>query len=87
MMRSFRLIRVAVLGLALAWTAPTYAQSFEGLDLGAQSKKKKKGATSSKKKKQTSRKTRGGKATPAPAPEEAPSEATASDSPASEAAP
>nr|BDT33421.1 adventurous gliding motility protein GltC [Myxococcus sp. MH1] len=49
-MRSFRLIRLAVLGLALAWTAPSYAQSFEGLDLGGQSKskKKKKGATSAK---------------------------------------
>ncbi|WP_164015155.1 adventurous gliding motility protein GltC [Pyxidicoccus trucidator] len=85
MIRSFRLIRVAVLGLALAWTAPSYAQSFEGLDLGAQSKKKKKGSTS-KKKKQTSRKTRG-KATPAAPVEEAPPEAAASESPAVETAP
>ena len=58
MIRSFRLIRVAVLGLALAWTAPSYAQSFEGLDLGGQSKKKKRGSTTSKKKKTSTRKSR-----------------------------
>ncbi|MCP3141317.1 adventurous gliding motility protein GltC [Pyxidicoccus xibeiensis] len=80
MIRSFRLIRVAVLGLALAWTAPTYAQSFEGLDLGAQSKKKKKGAASKKKK--PTRKGKGKAATPAAAPEEDPTAATESPAPA-----
>jgi len=87
MNRSFRLIRVAVLGLSLAWTVPSYAQSFEGLDLGAQSKKKKRGSTTSKKK-PTSRKTRGGKATPAAPPEEDPDEAAdSSASPPAQAAP
>ncbi|MBZ4417077.1 adventurous gliding motility protein GltC [Myxococcus sp. RHSTA-1-4] len=76
MIRSFRLIRVAVLGLALAWTAPSFAQSFEGLDLGAQSKKKKRGSTS-KKKKTSTRKSRGGKATPA-TPEDTSEDASAS---------
>jgi len=63
MMRSFRLIRVAVLGLSLAWAAPTFAQNFEGLDLSGQSKKKR--ATS--KKKRTPRKARTDKAKPTPA--------------------
>ncbi|NMO22977.1 adventurous gliding motility protein GltC [Pyxidicoccus fallax] len=80
MIRSFRLIRVAVLGLALAWTAPSYAQSFEGLDLGGQSKKKKRGSTASKKKKTSktsSRKSKGGKATAATPPEEDSDDASA----------
>ncbi|XSF00262.1 adventurous gliding motility protein GltC [Pseudomyxococcus flavus] len=64
-MRSFRLIRVAVIGLSLAWTAPTFAQNFEGLDLSGQSKKKKR--TTAKKKRPT-RKARTQKAKPAPAP-------------------
>ncbi|NVJ02972.1 adventurous gliding motility protein GltC [Myxococcus sp. AM009] len=63
-MRSFRLIRVAVLGLSLAWTAPTFAQNFEGLDLSGQSKKKKRATP---KKKKPTRKSRADKATPAPA--------------------
>ncbi|WP_410478008.1 adventurous gliding motility protein GltC [Myxococcus sp. MxC21-1] len=66
MMRSFRLIRVAVLGLSLAWTAPTYAQNFEGLDLAGQSKKKKR--TTPKKK--PTRKSRADKAKPVPVQEE-----------------
>lgn len=73
MIRSFRFIRLAVVGLTLAWTAPSFAQSFEGLDLGAQSKKKKRGSTTSKKKKPTTRKARG-KTTP---PEDDAAEASA----------
>ncbi|ATB46898.1 adventurous gliding motility protein GltC [Corallococcus macrosporus] len=68
MMRSFRLIRVAVVGLSLAWTAPTFAQSFEGLDLSGQSKKKKR---PTKKKKRPTRKARTDKAKPAPVQDEA----------------
>nr|WP_204817776.1 adventurous gliding motility protein GltC [Corallococcus macrosporus] len=67
-MRSFRLIRVAVVGLSLAWTAPTFAQSFEGLDLSGQSKKKKR---PTKKKKRPTRKARTDKAKPAPVQDEA----------------
>ncbi|RKH17489.1 hypothetical protein D7Y13_39685 [Corallococcus praedator] len=63
MMRTHRFLRLAVLGLTLAYTAPTLAQSFEGLDLAGQSKKKKKGSSS--KKKATSSKRGKGKAAPA----------------------
>ncbi|NTX04193.1 MULTISPECIES: adventurous gliding motility protein GltC [Myxococcus] len=83
MLRSFRLIRLAVLGLALVWTAPSFAQNFEGLDLGGQSKskKKKKGASttrSSKASKSKKKPTRGsrGKTPPAPVEDDAPAEAT-----------
>ncbi|WP_163996809.1 adventurous gliding motility protein GltC [Pyxidicoccus caerfyrddinensis] len=87
MIRSFRLIRLAVLGLALAWTAPSFAQSFEGLDLGAASKKKKRGTTPSKKKKTTTtRKTRGGKSTKTPTPPEEDA-AASTETPAAESAP
>lgn len=41
MMRSLRLLRLAALGLTLAWTLPASAQSFEGLDLNAAKKGKK----------------------------------------------
>ncbi|WP_241758282.1 adventurous gliding motility protein GltC [Myxococcus landrumensis] len=84
MMRSFRLIRLAVLGLALAWSAPSFAQNFEGLDLGGQSKskKKKKGASSakssSKSKKKSTRNAKG--KTPAAEPE-ATAEETSAPSP------
>ncbi|WP_186001807.1 MULTISPECIES: adventurous gliding motility protein GltC [Corallococcus] len=54
-MRTHRFLRLAVLGLSLAYTAPTLAQSFEGLDLSGQSKKKKKGSSSAKKKTSTKR--------------------------------
>jgi tetratricopeptide (TPR) repeat protein len=52
MIRSLRLLRLALLGLALAWAMPAPAQNFEGLDTSS-SKKKKRGktSTSSKKKK------------------------------------
>ncbi|NOJ98739.1 hypothetical protein D7W82_19790 [Corallococcus sp. CA049B] len=63
-MRTHRFLRLAVLGLTLAYTAPTLAQSFEGLDLAGQSKKKKKGASSkASSKKKTSAKRGKGKAT------------------------
>ncbi|MCP3097711.1 adventurous gliding motility protein GltC [Myxococcus sp. K15C18031901] len=86
-MRSFRLIRLAVLGLVLAWTAPSFAQSFEGLDLGSQSKKKRGGKKSSGKttsaKSSSSKKKKGkassrGKATAPAEEEESASEAEAS---------
>ncbi|MBJ6763200.1 adventurous gliding motility protein GltC [Myxococcaceae bacterium JPH2] len=58
-----RLLRIAVLGLALVWAAPSHAQSFEGLDLAGQTKKKKKRGgssttTSASAKKKAPRKTR-----------------------------
>ncbi|NNC21941.1 adventurous gliding motility protein GltC [Corallococcus exiguus] len=63
-MRTHRFLRLAVLGLTLAYTAPTLAQSFEGLDLAGQSKKKKKGASSkASSKKKTSVKRGKGKTT------------------------
>ncbi|HZI08825.1 MAG TPA: hypothetical protein VE153_00475, partial [Myxococcus sp.] len=77
MIRSFRLIRVAVLGLSLAWTAPSFAQSFEGLDLAGQSKKKKRGGTSKKTKKPT-RKGKAAAAKPDEAEAEDPTAATPS---------
>ncbi|RKH51227.1 hypothetical protein D7X55_12545 [Corallococcus sp. AB049A] len=66
-MRTHRFLRLAVLGLTLAYTAPTLAQSFEGLDLAGQSKKKKKGSSSkaSSKKKTTAKRGKGKAATPA----------------------
>ncbi|RKH63608.1 adventurous gliding motility protein GltC [Corallococcus aberystwythensis] len=66
-MRTHRFLRLAVLGLTLAYTAPTLAQSFEGLDLAGQSKKKKKGASSkaSSKKKVTSKRGKGKTSAPA----------------------
>ncbi|WP_208719324.1 adventurous gliding motility protein GltC [Corallococcus sicarius] len=76
-MRTHRLLRLAVLGLTLAWTAPTMAQSFEGLDLAGQSKKKKKGSSSAKKKTTSTKRGKGkqtapaAEATAAPAPETA----------------
>ncbi|KFE63229.1 adventurous gliding motility protein GltC [Hyalangium minutum] len=52
MTRSLRLLRLALLGLALVWAMPAPAQSFEGLDTSSSKKKKKgKASTSSKKKK------------------------------------
>lgn len=54
MIRSLRLLRFALLGLALFWAMPSPAQSFEGLDSSSSSKKKKRGGkttTASKKKK------------------------------------
>ena len=53
MIRSLRLLRFALLGLALAWAMPASAQSFEGLDTSSSKKKKKggKNSASSKKKK------------------------------------
>ena len=75
MMRTHRLLRLAVLGLTLAWAAPTMAQSFEGLDLAGQSKKKKK--SSSAKKKTTSKRGKGKNTAPA---------AEATETPAPEAA-
>ncbi|NVJ28766.1 hypothetical protein HUW62_47000, partial [Myxococcus sp. AM011] len=84
MLRSFRLIRFAVLGLALVWTAPSFAQNFEGLDLGGQSKskKKKKGASSAKSSKKK-KPTRGakGKTTPAPVEEDGPDESALTPAP------
>jgi tetratricopeptide (TPR) repeat protein len=52
MIRSLRLLRLALLGLVLAWAMPAPAQNFEGLD-SSSSKKKKRGKnnSSSKKKK------------------------------------
>ncbi|AFE06434.1 hypothetical protein COCOR_05548 [Corallococcus coralloides DSM 2259] len=80
-MRTHRFLRLAVLGLTLAYTAPTLAQSFEGLDLAGQSKKKKKGASSkASSKKKTSAKRGKGKAT-APA-EEVDESSTATSEPA-----
>ncbi|AKQ67588.1 hypothetical protein A176_004500 [Myxococcus hansupus] len=67
-MRSIRLIRVAVIGLSLAWTAPTFAQSFEGLDLSGQSKKKKR--PTGKKKKPARGKARTDKSKAAPVQED-----------------
>lgn len=69
MIRTLRLLRFALLGLALAWAMPAPAQSFEGLDLPGSSKKKKKKATTKKKKTG-----KGKKAAPVeePPPEEAP---------------
>ncbi|GMT96422.1 hypothetical protein KH5H1_05410 [Corallococcus caeni] len=66
-MRTHRFLRLAVLGLTLAYTAPTLAQSFEGLDLAGQSKKKKKGSSSkaSSKKKTTAKRGKGKTAAPA----------------------
>ncbi|GHG74571.1 hypothetical protein GCM10012319_22450 [Comamonas sp. KCTC 72670] len=64
-MRSIRLIRVAVIGLSLAWTAPTFAQSFEGLDLSGQSKKKKRPTGKKKKPARGKARTDKSKATPA----------------------
>lgn len=81
-MRTHRFLRLAVLGLTLAYTAPTLAQSFEGLDLAGQSKKKKKGASSkASSKKKTSAKRGKGKVT-APA-----EDVDASSTAASESAP
>lgn len=85
MIRSHRLLRIAVLGLTLVWAAPSFAQSFEGLDLAGQSKKKKRGASSSKKVKKPTRKSRAagkGKVTPEPEPEATASEAPESTAPA-----
>ncbi|QAT86818.1 hypothetical protein EJ065_5284 [Corallococcus coralloides] len=66
-MRTHRFLRLAVLGLTLAYTAPTLAQSFEGLDLAGQSKKKKKGASSkaSSKKKASAKRGKGKVTAPA----------------------
>ncbi len=72
MNRCLRLIRFALLGLALVWAMPAPAQSFEGLDVPS-SKKKKKKATPTKKKK-----TSKGKKTPA---EEPPEEASPTPAP------
>ncbi|RKG91439.1 hypothetical protein D7V97_41850, partial [Corallococcus sp. CA053C] len=63
-MRTHRFLRLAVLGLTLAWTAPTMAQSFEGLDLAGQSKKKKKGSSSAKKKTTSTRRGKGKQTAP-----------------------
>lgn len=54
MNRTLRLLRFALLGLALCWAMPSPAQSFEGLDSSSSKKKKKRGGkttTSSSKKK------------------------------------
>ncbi|HLL04705.1 MAG TPA: adventurous gliding motility protein GltC [Myxococcaceae bacterium] len=51
MTRCLRLIRFALLGLALVWAMPAPAQSFEGLEPSSSKKKKKKGSTAAKKKK------------------------------------
>ncbi|NOK10039.1 adventurous gliding motility protein GltC [Corallococcus exercitus] len=77
-MRTHRFLRLAVLGLTLAYTAPTLAQSFEGLDLAGQSKKKKKGSSSktSSKKKTTAKRGKGKTAAPAEDPTEESSTAT-----------
>jgi TolA-binding protein len=58
MNRSFRLLRLALLGLSLIWAMPAPAQNFEGLDTSSSSKKKKRGKnTSSSKKKKRGKKT------------------------------
>lgn len=77
MMRTHRLLRLAVLGLTLAWTAPTMAQSFEGLDLAGQSKKKKKGSSSAKKKTTSTKRGKGKQTAPAAEATEAPAPETA----------
>ncbi|XXF81638.1 adventurous gliding motility protein GltC [Myxococcaceae bacterium GXIMD 01537] len=72
-MRSLRLLRHLALGLALVWTAPAAAQSFQGLDLNAAKKgKKQRRAVTPKGKKGKS-----GAKTPPPK-EEAPEESSAS---------
>ncbi|MHA7632551.1 adventurous gliding motility protein GltC [Corallococcus sp. M7] len=83
-MRTHRFLRLAVLGLTLAYTAPTLAQSFEGLDLAGQSKKKKKGASSkaSSKKKASAKRGKGKAAAPAEDTSEESSTATTEPAPA-----
>jgi outer membrane protein assembly factor BamD (BamD/ComL family) len=71
MTRCLRLIRFALLGLALIWAMPAPAQSFEGLDVPSSKKKKKKGASSSS----SSKKKKGGKGKKTPPAEEPPVEA------------
>ncbi|WP_224245960.1 adventurous gliding motility protein GltC [Hyalangium gracile] len=72
MNRSLRLLRFALLGLALCWAMPAPAQSFEGLDSSSSKKKKRGKATSSKKKKQRGKKGAEEEAAPTPAPEASP---------------
>jgi len=67
MIRSLRLLRLALLGLVLVWAMPAPAQSFEGLDTSS-SKKKKRGKTSASKKKKRGKKG----AEEAPPPESSP---------------
>ncbi|MFP2900347.1 adventurous gliding motility protein GltC [Corallococcus sp. 4LFB] len=78
-MRTHRFLRLAVLGLTLAYTAPTLAQSFEGLDLSGQSKKKKRGSSSkaSSKKKTSAKRGKGKTAAPAEDTQESSSATTA----------
>ncbi|MBN9683853.1 MULTISPECIES: adventurous gliding motility protein GltC [unclassified Corallococcus] len=82
-MRTHRFLRLAVLGLTLAYTAPTLAQSFEGLDLAGQSKKKKKGASSkaSSKKKASAKRGKGKVTAPAEDTSEESSSATSDTAP------
>ena len=68
MIRSLRLLRLALLGLALIWAMPAPAQNFEGLDTSSSSKKKKRGKTTSSKKKKRGKK----EEAPAPPLENAP---------------
>jgi tetratricopeptide (TPR) repeat protein len=80
MIRSLRLLRLALLGLALAWAMPAPAQSFEGLDTSS-SKKKKRGKTSASSKKKKGKKGSDEESSPVAAPIETapmfPSEAVA----------
>jgi tetratricopeptide (TPR) repeat protein len=81
MIRSLRLLRLALLGLVLAWAMPAPAQNFEGLD-SSSSKKKKRGKNNS-----SAKKKKRGKKDESPPMENAPITAPIEATPAAPAAP
>lgn len=88
MIRSLRLLRLALLGLALAWALPAPAQSFEGLDTSSSKKKKKgKGSSSSSKKKKKGRKGSDEETVTAPPTEVTPTVPASDTAPATDTAP
>ncbi|HYH94504.1 adventurous gliding motility protein GltC [Hyalangium sp.] len=76
MIRSLRLLRLALLGLVLVWAMPAPAQSFEGLDTSSSKKKKRGKTTTAKKKKPRGKKPVTEEAPPEASPLTAPIEAT-----------